>query len=65
MFYDDRFLRLMLGVLVAFVPAYLWLAIEFFKAGDPQIGWICLAWTGLLGLAVRCILAFLNSGEDK
>lgn len=64
MFPDLRFLRLMLILLVLFMPAYLWLACAFFRAGDYRMGLLCLAWVGLLILACRWGWIVLDDGKD-
>lgn len=64
MFFDDRFLRLMMWLLAFFIPDYLLLAVAFFRAGDYEGGFLCLAWMGLIVLAWRLTRAVLNEGDE-
>lgn len=64
MFFDNRFLKVMMWFLALLMPAYLLLAAAFFRAGDYVGGILCLAWMGLLVLAWRLTRAVLDEGDE-
>ena len=64
MFFDDRFLKVLMWFLAFLMPAYLLLGAAFFRAGDFEGGILCLAWMGLLVLTWRLTRAVLNEGDE-
>ena len=64
MFFDDRFLRLLMWFLAFLIPAYLLLAVAFFRSGDFEGGVLCFAWMGLVILSWRLTRAVLNEGDE-